>query len=224
MEAACKGGALRGDIDRVRASPRLRAPSPWSADQTLVDATTSGLRLELRSRTIDAGGTIDIVIDAETAWLVVRGAGELELGGRALAFARRSPFDELGVAAIASATTPFYLRARETTELLVARAHGATREHEPLIIGPSDVRVDPRGRGLLADASYRHVRTYIDPENAPLASLVVGEVINPPGRWSSYPPHHHPQPEVYHYRFEPSSVTATPSTGKTSSKSGTAIR
>ena len=22
-----------------------------------------------------------------------------------------------------------------------------------------------------------------------------------PGRWSSYPPHHHPQPEIYHYRF-----------------------
>ena len=22
-----------------------------------------------------------------------------------------------------------------------------------------------------------------------------------PGKWSSYPPHHHPQPEIYHYRF-----------------------
>src|ERR1044071_2306516 len=22
-----------------------------------------------------------------------------------------------------------------------------------------------------------------------------------PGRWSSYPPHHHAQPEIYHYRF-----------------------
>ena len=22
-----------------------------------------------------------------------------------------------------------------------------------------------------------------------------------PGSWSSYPPHHHPQPEIYHYRF-----------------------
>ena len=30
---------------------------------------------------------------------------------------------------------------------------------------------------------------------------MVGEVINLPGRWSSYPPHHHAQPEIYHYRF-----------------------
>jgi 5-deoxy-glucuronate isomerase len=28
-------------------------------------------------------------------------------------------------------------------------------------------------------------------------------VIGVPGKWSSYPPHHHPQPEIYHYRFLP---------------------
>ncbi len=42
--------------------------------------------------------------------------------------------------------------------------------------------------------------------------LLVGETINPPGKWSSYPPHKHdrhipekevPLEEVYHYRFQP---------------------
>ena len=28
-------------------------------------------------------------------------------------------------------------------------------------------------------------------------------MISYPGKWSSYPPHHHPQPEVYHYRYLP---------------------
>ena len=32
--------------------------------------------------------------------------------------------------------------------------------------------------------------------------MVLGEVLNFPGKWSSYPPHHHPQPEVYFYRFD----------------------
>jgi 5-deoxy-glucuronate isomerase len=27
--------------------------------------------------------------------------------------------------------------------------------------------------------------------------------VTAPGKWSSYPPHHHPQPEIYHYRFAP---------------------
>ena len=30
---------------------------------------------------------------------------------------------------------------------------------------------------------------------------MLGEVVNLPGDWSSYPPHHHAQPEIYHYRF-----------------------
>ena len=35
-----------------------------------------------------------------------------------------------------------------------------------------------------------------------LGNMVLGEVLNHPGKWSSYPPHHHPQPEVYFYRFD----------------------
>ena len=33
--------------------------------------------------------------------------------------------------------------------------------------------------------------------------MVLGEVIGFPGKWSSYPPHWHPQPEIYFYRFLP---------------------
>jgi 5-deoxy-glucuronate isomerase len=49
----------------------------------------------------------------------------------------------------------------------------------------------------------RLVRTLFDHSNShPDAELVLGEVVTLPGRWSSYPPHHHPQPEIYHYRFD----------------------
>ena len=48
----------------------------------------------------------------------------------------------------------------------------------------------------------RYVRTIFDAGNSPPeAGLVLGEVVTFPGGWSSYPPHHHPQPEIYHYRF-----------------------
>lgn len=58
-----------------------------------------------------------------------------------------------------------------------------------------------RGKGLLDDTAYRLVRTIFDLRNRPQSKLVLGEVLTAPGRWSSYPPHHHEQPEIYHYRF-----------------------
>jgi len=58
-----------------------------------------------------------------------------------------------------------------------------------------------RGRGLLNNTSMRIVRTVFDIRNSPDSKLVIGEVVTPPGGWSSYPPHFHEQPEIYHYRF-----------------------
>ncbi len=73
----------------------------------------------------------------------------------------------------------------------------------PKLYLPADCRSEQRGEGTMRETSTRTVRTIFDVENAPGAKLVLGEVINHPGKWSSYPPHKHPQPEIYHYRFLP---------------------
>lgn len=57
-------------------------------------------------------------------------------------------------------------------------------------------------QGELLGCIKRDVRTCFDLSNAPYSNMVLGEVVNLPGKWSSYPPHHHPQPEVYLYRFD----------------------
>ncbi len=66
-----------------------------------------------------------------------------------------------------------------------------------------DVENEYRGKGTMQETSTRIVRTIFDKSNSKDANLVLGEVVNYPGKWSSYPPHHHPQPEIYHYRFLP---------------------
>jgi 5-deoxy-glucuronate isomerase len=66
---------------------------------------------------------------------------------------------------------------------------------------PDQIATEDRGAGLVQGACRRLVRTIFDYTTRPDSSLVVGEVVNYPGRWSSYPGHHHPQPEIYHYRF-----------------------
>lgn len=68
---------------------------------------------------------------------------------------------------------------------------------------PSDTPDEFRGAGTMHEASTRIVRTIFDDRNAPYANLVLGEVIGFPGKWSSFPPHHHPQPEIYYYKCNP---------------------
>lgn len=62
---------------------------------------------------------------------------------------------------------------------------------------------EQRGKGTMKETSTRTVRTVFDYSNAKYSNLVIGEVIDFPGKWSSYPPHHHSQPEIYYYRFNP---------------------
>lgn len=73
----------------------------------------------------------------------------------------------------------------------------------PKLYSKEECRSEEFGKGTLGETSTRIVRTVFDFSNANYSNLVVGEVINFPGKWSSYPPHHHPQPEIYHYRFYP---------------------
>ncbi len=77
-------------------------------------------------------------------------------------------------------------------------------EYKARLFTPKDCRSELRGEGTMQETSTRVVRTVFDDTNMAESRLVLGEVIGVPGKWSSYPPHHHPQPEIYHYRFLPS--------------------
>lgn len=77
------------------------------------------------------------------------------------------------------------------------------RSFAPKLWQPGDYRAERFGEGTLQDTSTRTVRTIFDAADSPDYGMVLGEVINHPGKWSSYPPHDHAQPEVYHYRFFP---------------------
>ena len=88
--------------------------------------------------------------------------------------------------------TPFTLRARRrhTRDRCVARDVRATVGR---IIDPATVADEERGEGT----TRRQVDDVAEGE------LIVGETLNPPGGWSSYPPHRHEHEELYLYRFAP---------------------
>ena len=148
-----------------------------------------------------AGESTKIETKHETAWLLMQGSAELTVGNQTRQFERRSLFDESPSCLHVSAGERVEIKAVGDSEFTVYgsanRAHFASRFY-----GPADVPNEHRGKGQVGDACYRFVRTIFDRRNAdPAAELVLGEVVTMPGRWSSYPPHHHPQPEIYHYRF-----------------------
>jgi len=72
---------------------------------------------------------------------------------------------------------------------------------KPTSVDSCQVRLEWRGSEKLGNR--RLVKTIFDLKNAPKSNIVIGEVVASPGNWSSYPSHHHIQPEIYFYRFMP---------------------
>lgn len=93
------------------------------------------------------------------------------------------------------------VRANQASEVLV-QSTANDRDFAPVFYRPEDCRDDIFGLDVFDNKMKRTVRTVFDYKNAPYSNMVNGEVINHQGGWSSYTPHHHPQPEVYYYRYE----------------------
>jgi 5-deoxy-glucuronate isomerase len=148
----------------------------------------------------------------ETAVVVLAGgglrAGELELAGRA------SVWDGLPSAAYLPPDCAVEVAPEgASVTVAVAEAPASGRggvADVPVVIGPSDVRVEVRGAGN----ATRQVNHIITPD-FPADRLEVVEVYTPSGNWSSWPPHKHDTDdmpreaileEVYHYRFRRSTA------------------
>lgn len=148
-----------------------------------------------------AGETHSLRTANETAWLLMQGTVQGKAGKAEFRFARNSLFDESASCVHVSAVTEVSFRCDSETEFTVYEC--ANRQpFQARIYRPEDVPNEHRGKGQVGGRCLRFVRTIFDATRADAkAELVLGEVVTLPGGWSSYPPHHHPQPEIYHYRF-----------------------
>ena len=98
----------------------------------------------------------------------------------------------------------------ESDELEVAVIKSpSNKKGKAVLIRPEQVRLREVGDGNWRRSVYDIVGLDVDAQR-----LVIGETINPPGNWSSYPPHKHDednppeescQEEVYLFRVEPES-------------------
>jgi 5-deoxy-glucuronate isomerase len=140
-------------------------------------------------------------VECETAWLLMSGRISGRVGSTSFSLNRESLFDESASCVHVAAGTEVVIEAKTSAELTVYECAN-TRRFEPRVFQPEQVPNEKRGRGQVGDRALRYVRTIFDGRNSPPeAQLVLGEVVTFPGGWSSYPPHHHAQHEIYHYRF-----------------------
>lgn len=139
--------------------------------------------------------------ELETAWVLLHGSAELEFDGRRVAVQRGDLFAEPPTALhVARGTAVTFRTGADETEWAVVRTANERTFGARLFL-PDELQPEYRGAGLVQNAALRNVRSIFDRKVRPESNLVLGEVVNYPGRWSSYPPHHHDQPEIYHYRF-----------------------
>ena len=147
------------------------------------------------------GEQYSIETNLETAVLLISGVVNFEYDEGSYSASRSSVFDDAPIAIHFSRFKKIEITALSDCEFSISQVENH-RDFETVVFDISNIlENEHRGKGILNNTAYRIVRTIFDIRNRKEANLVLGEVVNFPGCWSSYPPHHHKQPEIYHYRF-----------------------
>jgi 5-deoxy-glucuronate isomerase len=146
----------------------------------------------------------------ELCAVVLDGEVEASVDGAVLGPAARAGgvFDSAPAAVYVPPDRTLHVHAAAGAVVAIASAPAdGARAGRARLIGPGDLHVRTAGTGNWS----RTIRTVLGPDDD-AGRLVVGETVNPPGNWSSYPPHKHDRhappeeaalEEVYFYRFEP---------------------
>lgn len=145
----------------------------------------------------------------EAVLYLLGGSCDVEASGRRFhgLGTRKDPFSGLPTALYLPPGSTCSVRALTPLDAAVCSAPAQGGDsREPALVTPDMCKVTSVG----AFNWRREVRTVIGPE-IPAQKLLVGETLNPPGNWSSYPPHKHdtrsesevPLEEVYFFLVSP---------------------
>jgi len=161
--------------------------------------------LTTRRLTSSAGrSTTFVSADEETIVVLLQGRGRFTAGGQSWEVARSSVFTDRATALLLPPGLELTVHAETDLEALLTSTP-ASPGGEPILLPPSDVVVQNRGRDLYKREVHN---LFVGDPHA--RRLSVGETYNDTGNWSSYPPHKHDGrdgelrlEEMYYYRVDP---------------------
>lgn len=161
--------------------------------------------LTTRRLKLDAGGSSTFrLADEESVVILQEGRGTFAAAGKTWPVNRSSVFTERATGLYLPPGVELAARAETPLEAVIFSTP-APPGGEPALITPDKVQANARGKGVYTREVHN---IFVDDPHA--RRLMVGETFNPPGHWSSYPPHKHDgrdgEPtleEVYYYRVDP---------------------
>ncbi len=160
------------------------------------------MRMDIGIQKIEKGRTVSFHDgEKETAFLLLNGKIQMSWKNNNIIATRSSLFDENPSVLHVPKNTQVQIGALDDAEVLIQKTTNSN-EFSGKFYDPEDCTREMLGENVWNDMARRIIRTVFDYKNAPYSNMVLGEVINFPGKWSSYIPHGHDQPEVYYYRFD----------------------
>ncbi len=167
------------------------------------DADDMGTQMDIGLLLMESGDTFLFEeTRKEIAVLLFSGNVTYEWDNEALTAKRPDCFYHEAYCLLAPKGSRVRITAHAHSELYIQKTVNE-KPFKAVMYTPDNIQIQHAGaNGELLGCMRREIKTFFDHENAPFSNMVLGEVLNHPGRWSSYPPHYHPQPEVYFYRFD----------------------
>ncbi len=158
--------------------------------------------MDVRVKRLGPGEVLEIVEpEKETAVLLLRGRVEFCFDGRVEPAARENVFVDGPFCLHSCRGERIAVRGVAESRLLIQQTTNG-KTFAATFYTPRMCTLEEFGKGKWNGTAHRQVLTVFDYSNEPWSNLVLGETFHEPGCWTSYPPHYHPQPELYYYEFD----------------------
>lgn len=184
---------------------RIHQPGPWVRGINKVVDINGPHRdylMDFEILNMKTGDTYKNSESYERVYLLINGKLELKFEDRVEIIDRPNYYDHLPYALQLAPDTEVIITCLEDAEVSIWKTENDIIKHN-ILRTPKDVRVERRGVGVMDEAGARTVRTIIDKSIDESSNFVIGEDMHYPGKWSGFPSHWHPQPEIYFYKFHP---------------------
>lgn len=167
-----------------------------------IDGINSDMMMNISVYKMNGGESLLFFLpEEETAILLVEGEIVLNYDGVTKKIERDGLFSSGPSALHLPKGVKVAVNALADSEIIVQSTQNE-KTFQPRLYLPKDCAKVVSCDGKWENTAVRDVVTIFDYNNAPYSNMVLGEVYARQGRWWSYIPHSHPQPEVYYYKFE----------------------